>query len=131
MASAATPISVEDQPIKTNNTSEENKPIKSDNILIEDQPIKTSNTLLEDQPIKTNYTSLEDQPIKTKISDPTPAANMGDEEDIPIPKGAYTINWDEIDEFADPFAMSKPPGMHKLILRYQTRYYLVFLLRQN
>ena len=36
---------------------------------------------------------------------------MGDEEEIPIPRGAYTINWDEIDEFADPFAMSKPPGM--------------------
>lgn len=33
-----------------------------------------------------------------------------DNDDIPIPKGAYTINWDEIDEFADPFAISKPPG---------------------
>jgi len=31
----------------------------------------------------------------------------------PLPKGSYTINWDEIDEFADPMNM-KPPTSKSL-----------------
>lgn len=39
-----------------------------------------------------------------------------DSEEIPIPRGAYNINWDEIDENVNPFVTrtkvtgSPPPG---------------------
>ncbi|XP_067938541.1 transforming acidic coiled-coil-containing protein 3-like isoform X2 [Watersipora subatra] len=52
--------------------------------------------------------SIDEQPIST-------GSKMAEEEEVPIPRGAYTINWDEIDEFADPFAMSKPKGSKSLM----------------
>ena len=55
--------------------------------------------------------AVEKERLNTVTSTPD-TSKMADEEEVPLPRGAYTINWDEIDEFADPFAMSKPKGLY-------------------
>lgn len=109
---ALTPTA-EEQPIEAN-VAADKQPIESD-LVADAQPIESS-IVAEEHPVELDLAAerpthsniaAEDQPIISKFQ--APAANM-DEEEVPIPRGAYTINWDEIDEFADPFAMSKPSG---------------------
>ena len=111
LAKPAVKKSTPKKTIPVKKSSPKKSPVKEQEKVVKEEPPK------EKQTPKKEKTPQKEIPPPASMEEPLQNSSPQEEEEIPVPKASYNIDWDNFDENINPFAPSKrglssspPPG---------------------